>query len=184
MTNGKEYENRLNVAMDAANETQKEYLLVDYSFYDPSKEFNVLKVDTIAAEPKVGVVDFSNRTKIAKHHPATAAFTVTYFIPNDSMVIAPAFVQTSIPVATTLDAQYALITGAPSETGVSDITTAVGLVKTAIGNFAADGTSLVAGQNLQKVNLMQVVIIMQVVQRPVKILQMMLLQKSKLFLLM
>ena len=130
---------------DAANETQREYLLVDYSFYDPSKEFNVLKVDTIAAEPKVGVVDFSNRTKIAKHHPATAAFTVTYFIPNDSMVIAPAFVQTSIPVATTLDAQYALITGAPSETGVSDITTAVGLVKTAIGNFAADGTSLVAG---------------------------------------
>ena len=55
------------------------------------------------------------------------------------MVIAPAFVQNSIPVATTLDAQYALITGAPSETGVSEITTAVALVKTAIGNFAADG---------------------------------------------
>ena len=140
LTNGKEYKNRMNDAMTAADKTQKEYLLVDYSFYDPSKEFNVLKVDTIAVEPaSAAVANFDNRTVIAKHHPATAAFTVKYFIPNDSMVIAPAFVQTSIPVATTLDAQYALITGAPSETGVSEITTAVALVKTAIGNFAADG---------------------------------------------
>ena len=140
LTNGKEYKNRMNDAMDAADQTQKEYLLVDYNFYDPSKEFNVLKADTIAVEPTSDAVsNFDKRTVIAKHHPATAAFTVTYYIPNDSMVIAPAYVQTSIPVATTLGAQYALITDAPDDAGVSDITAAVALVKTAIGNFAADG---------------------------------------------
>ena len=140
LTNGKEYKNRMNDAMDAADQTQKEYLLVDYNFYDPSKEFNVLKADTIAVEPTSDAVsNFDKRTVIAKHHPATAAFTVTYYIPNDSMVIAPAYVQTSIPVATTLGAQYALITDAPDDAGISDITAAVALVKTAIGNFAADG---------------------------------------------
>jgi len=138
LTNGKEYKNRMDADMAGATTTQKEYLLVDYNFYDPSKEFNVLKVDTIAVEPaSAAVTTFDDRTVIAKHHPATAAFTVTYFIPNDSMVIAPAFVQTSIPVATTLDAQYALITGAPSETGVSDITTTVGYVNVAVTAFAA-----------------------------------------------
>ena len=137
LTNGKEYKNRMDADMAGATTTQKEYLLVDYNFYDPSKEFNVLKVDTIAVEPaSAAVTTFDDRTVIAKHHPATAAFTVTYFIPNDSMVIAPAFVQTSIPVATTLDAQYALITGAPSETGVSDITTTVGYVNVAVTAFA------------------------------------------------
>ena len=142
LTNGKEYKNRMNDAMTDADKTQKEYLLVDYSFYDPRKEFNVLKTDTIAVEPASAVVaNFDNRTVISKHHPATAAFTVTYYIPNDSMVIAPKFVQTSIPVAATLDAQYALITGAPGDAGIAAITTAVGYVKAAVAAFAADGNA-------------------------------------------
>ncbi|WP_308550466.1 DUF6383 domain-containing protein [uncultured Parabacteroides sp.] len=154
LTNGKEYENRLNVAMDAANETQKEYLLVDYSFYDPSKEFNVLKVDTIAAEPKVKVVDFSDRTKIAKHHPATAAFTVTYFIPNDSMVIAPAFVQTSIPVATTLDAMHAALPATTNTTTeLTEAQNKVGFVKAAVAIFAgkANADTFTEGLNFAEV---------------------------------
>ena len=140
LTNGKEYKNRLNVAMDEATETQREYLLVDYNFYDPDKAFNVLKTDTIAAEPKVAAVDFADRTKIAKHHPATAAFIVTYFIPNDSMVIAPAFVQTSIPVMTTLNAQHALIpSSAPTE--ATAVKTAVDIVKAATATFSAANSS-------------------------------------------
>src|SRR5699024_4448468 len=99
LTNGKEYKNRMDADMADATTTQKEYLLVDYNFYDPSKEFNMLVADTIATEPTTSDADakFDDRTVIAKHHPATAAFTVTYYIPNDSMVFAPAYVPTSIP---------------------------------------------------------------------------------------
>ena len=133
LTNGKEYKNRMNDAMDAADQTQKEYLLVDYNFYDPSKEFNVLKADTIAVEPTSDAVsNFDKRTVIAKHHPATAAFTVTYYIPNDSMVIAPAYVQTSIPVATTLEAMY---TALPADGKVAAVGTAVDALKKAVASF-------------------------------------------------
>ena len=134
LTNGKEYKNRLNDAMDAATKTQKEYLLVDYNFYDPSKEFNVLKADTIAVEPaSATVANFANRTKIAKHHPATAAFTVTYYIPNDSMVIAPAYVQTSIPVATTLEAMH---TALPTEGKIDAVKTVVDYLKAGVTLFS------------------------------------------------
>ena len=139
LTNGKEYKNRMNADMTAADETQKEYLLVDYNFYDPSKEFNVLKADTIAVEPaSVAVTNFDNRTVIAKHHPATAAFTVTYFIPNDSMVIAPAYVQTSIPVATTLDAMH---TALPTDGAIDDVKTAVGSLNAGVTQFSTQGKS-------------------------------------------
>ena len=134
LTNGKEYKNRMNDAMDAADKTQKEYLLVDYNFYDPSKEFNVLKVDTIAVEPTSDAVsNFDKRTVIAKHHPATAAFTVTYYIPNDSMVIAPAYVQTSIPVATTLDAMH---TALPTDGKIDAVKTVVDKLKTGVTLFS------------------------------------------------
>ena len=155
LTNGKEYKNRLNDAMDAATKTQKEYLLVDYNFYDPSKEFNVLKVDTIAVEPaSAAVTNFDKRTVIAKHHPATAAFTVTYYIPNDSMVIAPAFVQTSIPVATTLDAMYtALPTTTTSATELTAAKEKVGIVKAAVAVFAgnANADAFTKGLNFAEV---------------------------------
>ena len=143
LTNGKEYKNRMNADMAGATTTQKEYLLVDYNFYDPSKEFNVLKADTIAVEPaSATVTNFANRTKIAKHHPATAAFTVTYYIPNDSMVIAPAFVQTSIPVATTLDAMYtALPTTTTSATELTAAKEKVGIVKAAVAVFAGNANA-------------------------------------------
>ena len=134
LTNGKEYKNRLNDAMDAATKTQKEYLLVDYNFYDPSKEFNVLKADTIAVEPTSDAVsNFDKRTVIAKHHPATAAFTVTYYIPNDSMVIAPAYVQTSIPVATTLEAMH---TALPTEGKIDAVKTVVDYLKAGVTLFS------------------------------------------------
>ena len=133
LTNGKEYKNRMDADMAGATTTQKEYLLVDYNFYDPSKEFNVLKVDTIAVEPvEVAVSTLDKRTVIAKHHPATAAFTVTYFIPNDSMVIAPAYVQTSIPVATTLKAMH---TALPTEGVITDVKTAVNTLETSVALF-------------------------------------------------
>ena len=134
LTNGKEYKNRMDADMAGATTTQKEYLLVDYNFYDPSKEFNVLKADTIATEPTTSDAEseFDARTIIAKHHPATAAFTVTYYIPNDSIVIAPAYVQTSIPVATTLDAMY---TALPTTGVVSDVETAVNALKAAVASF-------------------------------------------------
>ena len=134
LTNGKEYKNRMNAGMTAADETQKEYLLVDYNFYDPSKEFNVLKVDTIATEPTTATADakFDDRTIIAKHHPATAAFTVTYFIPNDSMVIAPAYVPTSIPVATTLKAMH---TALPTDGAIDEVKTAVNTLETSVAFF-------------------------------------------------
>ncbi|RDU50305.1 hypothetical protein DWU89_04895 [Parabacteroides acidifaciens] len=140
LTNGKEYKNRMNNAMTAADQTQKEYLLVDYNFYDPSKEFNVLKADTIAVEPTSDAVsNFDKRTVIAKHHPATAAFTVTYYIPNDSMVIAPAYVQTSIPVATTLKAMH---TALPTNGKVTAVETAVNALEAAVASFYTtyDGT--------------------------------------------
>ena len=134
LTNGKEYKNRMNDAMDAADKTQKEYLLVDYNFYDPSKEFNVLKVDTIAVEPTSDAVsNFDKRTVIAKHHPATAAFTVTYYIPNDSMVIAPAYVQTSIPVATTLEAMH---TALPTDGKIDAVKTVVDKLNTGVTLFS------------------------------------------------
>ncbi|WP_305036242.1 DUF6383 domain-containing protein [Parabacteroides sp. AF48-14] len=134
LTNGKEYKNRLNDAMTAADKTQKEYLLVDYNFYDPSKEFNVLKVDTIAVEPTSDAVsNFDKRTVIAKHHPATAAFTVTYYIPNDSMVIAPAYVQTSIPVATTLDAMH---TALPTDGKIDAVKIVVDYLKAGVTLFS------------------------------------------------
>ncbi|WP_303142773.1 DUF6383 domain-containing protein, partial [uncultured Parabacteroides sp.] len=102
LTNGKEHKR---VIAPATEETvQKEYLLVDYNFYDPSKDFNKLIVDTIAVEPNAASPAFDTRLA-AKHHSATAAFKVTYFIPNDSMVIAPQFTQTEIAVATTLKAK-------------------------------------------------------------------------------
>ena len=134
LTNGKEYKNRMNADMTAADETQKEYLLVDYNFYDPSKEFNVLKVDTIATEPTTADAEseFDDRTVIAKHHPATAAFTVTYFIPNDSMVIAPAYVPTSIPVATTLDAMH---TALPTVGKITEVETVVNTLETSVTSF-------------------------------------------------
>ena len=155
LTNGKEYKNRMNADMAGATTTQKEYLLVDYNFYDPSKEFNVLKADTIAVEPaSATVTNFANRTKIAKHHPATAAFTVTYYIPNDSMVIAPAFVQTSIPVATTLDAMYtALPTTTTSATELTAAKEKVGIVKAAVAVFAgnANADAFTKGLNFAEV---------------------------------
>ena len=141
LTNGKEYKNRMDANMAGATTTQKEYLLVDYNFYDPSKEFNVLKADTIATEPTTSNADskFDDRTVIAKHHPATAAFTVTYYIPNDSMVIAPAYVQTSIPVATTLKAMH---TALPTNGKVTAVETAVNALEAAVASFYTtyDGT--------------------------------------------
>ena len=138
LTNGKEYKNRMNAAMTAADETQKEYLLVDYNFYDPKGEFNVLKVDTIATEPTTADADakFEARTVIAKHHPATAAFTVKYFIPNDSMVIIPAYVPTSIPVATTLEAMHGAL---PTDGEITAVKTVVDYLETAVTLFSTKG---------------------------------------------
>ncbi|WP_302343672.1 hypothetical protein, partial [uncultured Parabacteroides sp.] len=138
LTNGKEYKNRMNAAMTAADETQKEYLLVDYNFYDPKGEFNVLKVDTIATEPTTADADakFEARTVIAKHHPATAAFTVKYFIPNDSMVIAPAYVPTSIPVATTLEAMHGAL---PTDGEITAVKTVVDYLEAAVTLFSTKG---------------------------------------------
>ena len=135
LTNGKEYKNRMDADMAGATTTQKEYLLVDYNFYDPSKEFNVLVADTIATEPTTSDADanFDDRTVIAKHHPATAAFTVTYYIPNDSMVIAPAYVPTSIPVATTLEAMHAAL---PTDGEVAAVKTVVDYLKTGVTLFS------------------------------------------------
>ena len=129
LTNGKEHKR---VIAPATEETvQKEYLLVDYNFYDPSKDFNKLIVDTIAVEPNAASPAFDTRLA-AKHHSATAAFTVTYFIPNDSMVIAPAYVQTSIPVATTLKAMH---TALPTEGVITDVKTAVNTLETSVALF-------------------------------------------------
>ena len=138
LTNGKEYKNRMNAAMTAADETQKEYLLVNYNFYDPKGEFNVLKVDTIATEPTTADADakFEARTVIAKHHPATAAFTVKYFIPNDSMVIIPAYVPTSIPVATTLEAMHGAL---PTDGEITAVKTVVDYLETAVTLFSTKG---------------------------------------------
>ncbi|WP_455633869.1 hypothetical protein, partial [Parabacteroides sp.] len=107
LTNGKEHKRV--IAPATTETTQKEYLLVDYSFYDPSEDFNKLIVDTIAVEPDATSPAAFNTRLAAKHHSATAAFKVTYYIPNDSMVIAPQFTQTKIAVATTLNGKYANI---------------------------------------------------------------------------
>ncbi len=104
LKNGKTHKRKLADAAGAEVE-QNEYLLVDYNYYDPLGEFNKLIVDTIAVEPDVTTTLAFNDRIAAKHHSATAAFKVTYFIPNDSMVIAPQFKQTTIPVATTLGAK-------------------------------------------------------------------------------
>ena len=136
LTNGKEYKNRMDADMADATTTQKEYLLVDYNFYDPSKEFNMLVADTIATEPTTSDADakFDDRTVIAKHHPATAAFTVTYYISNDSMVFAPAYVPTSIPVATTLEAMH---TALPTDGEVAAVKTVVDYLKAGVTLFSA-----------------------------------------------
>ena len=126
-------------------------MLVDYNFYDPSKEFNVLVADTIATEPTTSDADakFDDRTVIAKHHPATAAFTVTYYIPNDSMVIAPAYVPTSIPVATTLEAMH---TALPTDGEVAAVKTVVDYLKAGVTLFSVQGkaSDFPKGTNLQK----------------------------------
>ena len=152
LTNGKEHKRVIAPATDET--TQKEYLLVDYNFYDPSKDFNKLIVDTIAVEPDAtSPADFSTRLA-AKHHSATAAFTVTYFIPNDSMVIAPAFVPTSIPVATTLEAMYTALPTTINTSGeLTDAKSKVGIVKAAVAIFAgnANADTFTEGLNFAEV---------------------------------
>ena len=106
LKNGKTHKRKLADAAGAEVE-QNEYLLVDYNYYDPLGEFNKLIVDTIAVEPDAATPTAFNTRIAAKHHSATAAFKVTYFIPNDSMVIAPQFEQTTISVATTLTSKGA-----------------------------------------------------------------------------
>ncbi len=106
LKNGKTHKRKLADAAGAEVE-QNEYLLVDYNHYDPLGEFNKLIVDTIAVEPDAATPTAFNTRIAAKHHSATAAFKVTYFIPNDSMVISPQFEQTKIPVATTLTSKGA-----------------------------------------------------------------------------
>ena len=104
LTNGKEHKRV--IAPATAETIQKEYLLVDYNFYDPLKEFNKLIVDTIAVEPDAATPAAFATRLAAKHHPATAAFKVTYYIPNDSVVIVPQFAQTEIAVEKTLNSKY------------------------------------------------------------------------------
>ena len=106
LKNGKTHKRKLADAAGAEVE-QNEYLLVDYNYYDPLGEFNKLIVDTIAVEPDAATPTAFNTRIAAKHHSATAAFKVTYFIPNDSMVIAPQFEQTTISVVTTLTSKGA-----------------------------------------------------------------------------
>ena len=106
LKNGKTHKRKLADAAGAEVE-QNEYLLVDYNHYDPLGEFNKLIVDTIAVEPDAATPTAFNTRIAAKHHSAAAALKVTYFIPNDSMVISPQFEQTKIPVATTLTSKGA-----------------------------------------------------------------------------
>ena len=106
LTNGKEHKRTL-ADQSNAEVTQKEYLLVNYNFYDSENIFNELIVDTIAVDPGMTAVTANSaRLTAAKHHPATAAFQVEYYIPNDSMVIKPMFRQTSIDVDKSLYQLY------------------------------------------------------------------------------
>ena len=97
-----------------AEVVKKNFLLVDYSFYNASTSapvYNVLKVDTLAYEPTYTTADglvaadknaIDARSIYSKYHPSTAVFSAKYYVANDSIVLKAEYKPKSIDVATTL----------------------------------------------------------------------------------